>query len=53
MGFVKNESFDGESLDRTAKLLAGISGRVGKAVQSAMPRVILHLRRQSSKRILK
>ena len=53
MGFVKNESFDGESLDRTAKLLAGISGRVGKAVQSAMPRAILHLRRQSSKRILK
>ncbi len=32
MGFVKNESFDGESLDRTTKLLAGISGRVGKAV---------------------
>ena len=26
---------------------------IGKAVQSAMPRVILHLRRQSSKRILK
>lgn len=28
MGFVKNESFDGESLDHTTKLLAGISGRV-------------------------
>ena len=52
-GSCQNESFDGESLDRTTKLLAGISGRVGKAVQSAMPRAILHLRRQSSKRILK
>lgn len=40
MGFVKNESFGGEPLGRTTKLLAGISGRVGKAVQSAMPRVI-------------
>lgn len=51
MGLVKIESFGGESLDRAAKLLAGISGGVEKAVQSAMPRAASHLRTQSSERI--
>ena len=51
MGLVKIESFGGESLDRATKLLAGISGGVEKAVQSAMPRAASHLRTQSSERI--
>lgn len=51
MSYITIEQFDNKSLDRAEKLLAGIPGGAQKAVQSAMPRAVQFLRRQTYVRI--
>ncbi len=51
MSIVKVEGFDNGSLDRANTLLAGIPDGVRKAVASAMPRAVDHLRKQTETRV--
>ena len=50
-GGISVQTFGGEVLDHAAKVLAGISGGVEKAVKSALPRAASSLRGESVKAI--
>lgn len=51
MSYVTIEEFGGHSVDRATKILAGIPGGAQKAIQSAMPRAVSHLQKQSGERV--
>lgn len=51
MAYVKVEQFGGNSIERAEALLKGIDNGVSKAVHSAMPRAVSHLRKESGKKI--
>lgn len=46
---IRIEGFGRNTLDRATKILAGFPGGVEKAVKSAMPRAVSHLRTNSTK----
>lgn len=51
MSVIRVEAVGQETLDRAAKLLAGIDGGINKALNSAMSRATAHLRSSSAKAI--
>lgn len=51
MSAIQVEILGQESMERAAKLLAGISNGVDRAVKGAMPRAVSHLRSNSSKAV--
>lgn len=51
MSVIRVEATGQESVDRAAKLLAGIDGGINKAIDSAMSRATAHLRSNSAKAI--
>lgn len=51
MSMVRIEGFDGGTLERANLLLASIPNGAKKAIESAMPRAVAHLRSKSADRI--
>ena len=51
MSGIQIETSGRQALDKATRLLAGIDGGIGRAVRSAMPRTVSHLRTSSAKAI--
>lgn len=51
MSIIRIEQFGGKSIDRATKLLAGIPGGIERAIKSALPRAVSHLRSHSGQHI--